>query len=172
MISSGCVVTRRYKEFLSSKRQNEYFLQCCLERLTFRCYAPGTFLYRQGDKLRELILVKSGRVDILVHGNVQALLTLVTGDYTGDFQLMFGTPAEFAAQANGYLETMVLTWDIHSCTCSFWAWCLGLSRGLKWGCGVRLASSTSDDNPDNRTSFWKETILSGGTYVKSLSAEG
>ncbi len=146
------------------KRQSDYFLQCCVERLTFRCYAPGNFLYRQEEKLRELIIVRSGRVDILVSDNVQALFTLVTGDHTGDFQLLFGTPAEFSAQANGYLETMVLTWDAFTVALALSGLGVGLSHGFKWGHGVHPASLT-DGGPSKRTSFVRKSKKSVDSHL-------
>jgi CRP-like cAMP-binding protein len=117
-------------------RQSERFVTHCVERLTFRCYAPGNYLYRQDEPIRELILIRSGRVDILIGNGSRSLFTLVTGDHTGDFQMLFGTSAEVSAKASGYCETMVLSWDAFSEALRLSGMGVGLMDGLLWGHGV------------------------------------
>ena len=94
------------------KLQSEEFLVMCLQRMTFRTYFPGSYIFQQDDRPRELILIRNGRVDI-INGNAKnALFSLVAGDYTGDFQLVFGTAAEMSARAAAFTETMVLSYEV------------------------------------------------------------
>ncbi len=44
---------------------NTAFISRCVQLLQFRTYAPGCYLYRRGEKPRELVLIRSGRVELL-----------------------------------------------------------------------------------------------------------
>ncbi len=69
----------------------------------------------------------------------QVLTTLVTGDYTGDHQLLFGTAAETSARVSNFTEALVLTY--HSLQ-------LALSE-TGMGVGVGTVNLPEDEEADN-----------------------
>ena len=179
------------------RQQYQPFVARCIQLLQLRTYAPGSYLYKQHDKHRELLMLHSGRVELFVgrgestntntnstpptnasrdsqeeekglgvggadadisvsadeeksalrgdrgggenrikpevmpvsggadsenkdkdkdkdkesgEKGPQVLSTLVAGDYTGDFQLLFGAAAETSARVANYTEVLVLTY--------------------------------------------------------------
>lgn len=87
------------------------FIQLCVERLVYRTYVPGSVVYFQSERRREVLLIKTGKIDLKVHAAKGALFTCMAGDSIGDFQLIFGNSSEVTAQASTFTEVMVLSLD-------------------------------------------------------------
>jgi hypothetical protein len=84
----------------------------CLDKLEFRTYAPGSSLFALGDMKRELILVRSGRIELFREDCARAArIFLVCGDFYGDYSLLFDSPCELYGKASGFTEVLVLTFD-------------------------------------------------------------
>lgn len=85
------------------------FIELCVERLVYRTYVPGSVVYFQNERRREVLLIKTGKIELKVHSAQGALFTCMAGDSIGDFQLIFGNPSEVTAQASTFTEVMVLS---------------------------------------------------------------
>ena len=97
--------------FFSDKLRSEYFINEITKKLQHRVYAPGSYLLYQFEKQRELFIVTSGRCDIYVKGNKEAISSLTPGDFIGDYQLFFGTVNQVGARAPDFTEVLVLTFE-------------------------------------------------------------
>ena len=86
-----------------------HFIELCVERLAYRTYVPGSVVYFQNERRREVLLIKTGKIELKVHTAKGALFTCMAGDSIGDFQLIFGNPSEVTAQASTFTEVMVLS---------------------------------------------------------------
>jgi CRP-like cAMP-binding protein len=95
--------------FLGGRASNE-FLRLCVEKLSFRTYIPGSVVAHEGEKRRELLLIRTGRIDLYVGEYATPLSTLVAGDHFGDFMLLFGSGSELKAVAAVYCEVLVLSY--------------------------------------------------------------
>lgn len=87
------------------------FVTICTELLTYRTYVPGAIVFFQNERNRELLLIKSGRIEMRVHTSRNALFSLMAGDNVGEFQLLFGGSFEVMAQASSFTEVMVLSFE-------------------------------------------------------------
>ena len=89
--------------------RSDIFLSLASRALKRRVYTPDFFIMRQGEMQRELVIIKSGKADILLEGVPDAVGSLLPGDYIGDYQLLFGTVNQVSVQSEGYTEVHVLT---------------------------------------------------------------
>ncbi|MDP7038435.1 MAG: cyclic nucleotide-binding domain-containing protein, partial [Myxococcota bacterium] len=68
-----------------------------------RSFEPDEFLLRQGDESREVFIIESGRVEILVQEEdtekMHALATLGPGDCVGEVALLDSEPRSASARA-------------------------------------------------------------------------
>ena len=73
--------------------QDPAFIDICINKLAFRTFVPKSMMYSSDDKTSDLILVRTGRIDIYSHSsdtsNDITLLSLLPGDHFGDFNLIF-----------------------------------------------------------------------------------
>ena len=88
--------------------QSAEFIRLCISKLQFRTYIPNAVIVHNGDYADELILVRSGRIEICVDEKSKPSMTLVAGDYLGDYNLICRKASEFHAFAAVFTETMVL----------------------------------------------------------------
>lgn len=176
------------------RRQEDRFIDLCIARLQFRTYAPGSLIVNQNERHREIVLVRSGRVEIFsplaqsnnkIAAKNSALFTLVPGDYLGDFQLLFGTAAEVSARAAGFVETMVLSYDALMQVLALTGRTVALStaepdvvtkapaiaRGI-WGHGLVIDNAIIDRshhrNSKSRKSRSNESILKLGSMLDKI----
>jgi len=74
-----------------------------------RTYAPGSTLVFEGEKQRELIVVRMGQLELYASDTSMAICSLREGDFIGDYQLLFSVQHKYTARANVFVETVVLT---------------------------------------------------------------
>ena len=91
--------------------QSAEFLRLCTSKLQFRTYIPNAVIVHNGDYADELILVRSGRIELCVNEKSKSSMTLVAGDYLGDYNLICRKASEFHAFAAVFSETMVLNYQ-------------------------------------------------------------
>lgn len=95
--------------FFSSKYRDTIFLSHIAKVLVRRLYPPGSHILYEGEKQRELIIIKSGRAEIYARGSLEPIGTLLVGDYIGDYQLIFGTVNQVGLRSPDFAEALVLT---------------------------------------------------------------
>lgn len=91
--------------------QSTEFLRLCTSKLQFRTYIPNAVIVHNGDYADELLLVRSGRIEICINENSKSSMTLVAGDYLGDYNLICRKASEFHAFAAVFSETLVLDYQ-------------------------------------------------------------
>ena len=95
--------------FFKPQYRTTLFLSRITEALVKRIYAPGSVILYEGEKQREMIIIKIGRVNMYVRGSQESVGTLVAGDYIGDYQLLFGTVNQVGVCAPEIAEVLALT---------------------------------------------------------------
>ena len=108
-INAHCGEQLRNVPFFVS--QKAAFVDLCMQRLEYRSYAPGSTVMERSELFRELVLVRSGRVDIRLNKDKNCCLSLVAGDYIGDYQLIFRVRSDYHGRAAAFTEVMVLTYE-------------------------------------------------------------
>lgn len=73
---------------------NEEILLACAHRLQFVTYVPGYEIVVQGEKLSQVILVRSGKLDVFATGMDKALCQLLPGDCYGEYETFYGHGAQ------------------------------------------------------------------------------
>lgn len=106
--------TSQLKSVPFFSHQSDEFVSTCVRLLSFRAYPPGAIVFLQDERRRELMLVRSGRIEIFNQESKSALTTLVPGDHVGEFQLIFGTACELNARAAVFTEVAVLSYEAYS----------------------------------------------------------
>lgn len=115
------------------KDQDPVFINICINKLVFRTFVPRTTIYINSDSIfnRDLILLRNGRMDIMSCAkslnSTQSkdgqskdipLLTLLPGDFFGDFNLIIDPDANqdmpdnssnFSLMTSEFTETLILT---------------------------------------------------------------
>ena len=97
--------------FFNLKYRSRAFLSKVAAHLERRIYPPGSFILYEGEKQRDLVLVKKGRVELVLRDVKAAIATLIEGDYIGDYQLLFGTVNQVGVRSPDFTEALVLTFD-------------------------------------------------------------
>ncbi|GMH59726.1 hypothetical protein TrST_g1578 [Triparma strigata] len=103
--------------FFSEKIRSDYFVSEITKAFQHRVYAPGSYILYQFEKQRELFIVTSGRCDIYIKGNKDAISSLTPGDFIGDYQLLFGTVNQVGVRAPDFTEVLALTFDAFEVFC-------------------------------------------------------
>lgn len=113
-----CELKQSYAALL---QQNSSFFQptsarklslLCAERLEFKTYAMGTTVVYQNEKFRDMILIRSGRLELWVAASAKrSLFALGEGETYGEFQMVFGTAAETSVIAAVITEVAVLSYE-------------------------------------------------------------
>lgn len=84
----------------------------CISRMQFRTYAAGSLIFSIGEFKRELYIVRSGRIELYkAEEGKGARSYLVTGDFFGDYYLLFDKPCDIYGKASGFTEVLVLSFD-------------------------------------------------------------
>lgn len=78
---------------------------------TMRAYDPGEFVFRQGDEGRSLMIVASGRIEIVLEGDraADAVARLGPGDVLGELSLIDAGPRSATAIATSETTVYELT---------------------------------------------------------------
>lgn len=97
--------------FFNPSFRTESFLSKVAALLDRRIYPPGSQILYEGEKQRDLILVKKGRVEVYLKDEKDAIATLIDGDFIGDYQLIFGTVNQVGVRSPDFAEVLVLTFD-------------------------------------------------------------
>ena len=98
--------------FFNRSLRSEAFLSRVATAMIRRVYSPGSYILYQNEKQRELVIVKAGRADICIAQSVEAVGSLLPGDYMGDYQLLFGTVNQVGLRASDdFVEVLVLTYN-------------------------------------------------------------
>jgi len=92
-----------------NENRSDTFLSLAASALKRRVYTPGSFIIHQAEMQRELIIIKTGKADILLEGVPDAVGSLLPGDFIGDYQLLFGTVNQVSVRTVDYTEALVLT---------------------------------------------------------------
>ena len=80
-------------------------------RMEYRAYTPGSIMFIKGELRRELMLIRSGRVEMYRDTNHGAACTcLVAGDFVGDHNLLFGVECDMFVKACAFTEVLVLNY--------------------------------------------------------------
>lgn len=95
--------------FFKPQYRTAGFLSRVSEALIKRIYAPGSVLLYEGEKQREMIIIKIGRLNMYVRDSQESVGSLVAGDYIGDYQLIFGTVNQVGVRAPEIAEVLALT---------------------------------------------------------------
>eukprot|EP00986_Skeletonema_menzelii_P012282 scaffold6715_cov139-Skeletonema_menzelii.AAC.3 len=95
--------------FFNNENRSNMFLSLAASALKRRVHTPGSFIIHQAEMQRELVIIKSGKADILLEGVPDAVGSLLPGDFIGDYQLLFGTVNQVSVRAVDYTEALVLT---------------------------------------------------------------
>lgn len=96
--------------FFKPQYRTTSFLSKVADSLQRRIYPPGALILYEGEKQRELIIIKIGRVNLYVRASQEPVGTLVAGDYIGDYQLLYGTVNQVGAKAPEFVEVLTLTY--------------------------------------------------------------
>lgn len=94
-----------------NENRGETFLSLAASALSRRIYTPGSFILQQTELQRELVIIKSGKAEILLEGVPDAVGSLLPGDFIGDYQLLFGTVNQVSVRAADFTEALVLSFD-------------------------------------------------------------
>ena len=97
--------------FFRKEKRDEGFLSLVATSLKRRIYTPGTFILYQGEIQREMLIIKSGKAEIILAGVPESVGSLLPGDYIGDYQLIFGTINQVGVCTSEFSEGLVLTFD-------------------------------------------------------------
>jgi CRP-like cAMP-binding protein len=92
-----------------NERRSDTLLSLVASALKRRVYTPGSLIIHQADMQRELVIIKSGKADILLQGVPDAVGSLLPGDFIGDYQLLFGTVNQVTVRTVDFTEALVLT---------------------------------------------------------------
>jgi len=95
--------------FFKPEFRTRSFLERIASVLIRRIYPPGSTILYEGEKQRDLVIIKSGRADLYISGITEAVGTLLEGDFVGDYQLLFGTINQVGVHSPGFTEALVLT---------------------------------------------------------------
>ena len=98
--------------FFNSNYRSDIILNMVAKVMKRRVYPPGSFVLYEGEIQRELVIIMSGKLDICIKGIAKPVGTLITGDYLGDYQLLFGTANQVGLRSPDFSEVLVLTFDI------------------------------------------------------------
>jgi hypothetical protein len=55
-----------------------------------------------------MFLIRAGKVDLISHVTQKPILSLIAGDYLGDYHMVFGHPVEVEAVSAGFTEVAAL----------------------------------------------------------------
>ena len=97
--------------FFNPDYRSKDFLCKISVALVRRVYPPGSYVLYEGEKQRELIIVKQGRLDLYLRESSMVVSNLVEGDYIGDYQLLFGTVNQVGAISPDFTEVLALTFQ-------------------------------------------------------------
>lgn len=95
--------------FFNPEYRSKQFISKITMALVRRIYPPGSYILYEGEKQRELIIVKSGRVELYNRTSSEGVGTLVSGDFIGDYQLLFGTVNQVGVRSLEFTEILALT---------------------------------------------------------------
>lgn len=95
--------------FFKPEYRSDQFLSLVSRALIRRIHPPSSYLLYEGEKQREMFIVKKGRIDLFIETVSQPVATLIEGDYFGDYQLLFGTTNQLGARSQDFTEVLVLT---------------------------------------------------------------
>lgn len=102
--------------FFNPRYHSTDLIMRVLEAMTRRIYPPGSIILHEGEKQREMIIVKVGRANLFVRGLHEPVGTIVPGDYVGDYQLLFGTVNQIGVSASTeFVEVLALTFLQFDC---------------------------------------------------------
>ena len=97
--------------FFAPSSRTDAFLSLIASAFIRRVYAPGSYILYEGEKQRELVIVKSGRCDVTFKESSDAVGSLLPGDFMGDYQLLFGAKNQVGLKASDFVEALVLTFE-------------------------------------------------------------
>ena len=95
--------------FFNPQYRSKHFISKITLALIRRIYPPGSYILYEGEKQRELVIIKSGRVELYIRTSSEGVGTLVNGDFIGAYQLLFGTVNQVGARSLEFTEALALT---------------------------------------------------------------
>ena len=95
--------------FFNPEYRSDRFLSLMSRALIRRIHPPFSYLLYEGEKQREMFIVKKGRIELFSETMSQPVATLIENDYFGDYQLLFGTTNQLGARSQDFTEVLVLT---------------------------------------------------------------
>lgn len=95
--------------FFKPEYRTPFLLHKIADGIEHRIYPPGCTILYEGEKQRELIIVKKGRVDLYLRDAKESIGNLVEGDYFGAYQLLFDTVNQVGARCTEFTEVLLLT---------------------------------------------------------------
>lgn len=97
--------------FFDPTIRSESFLRKIANVLIRRIYPPGSYILYQYEKQRELVIIKKGGAEIFLKGSDDPIGYLRTGDFMGDYQLLFGTVNQVGLRSQDFTEVLALTFE-------------------------------------------------------------
>jgi hypothetical protein len=111
-----CLQILRTVPFFKTRPDCDALTTQCLQRVTFTSYGPGSVLSGQACDERFLFLIRSGKVDLISPVTQKPALSLIAGDYFGDYHMLFDSPLDMEAVSTGFTEVATLRYDCFSRT--------------------------------------------------------
>ncbi len=97
--------------FFNPEYRSRNLLSAVADAMTHRIHPPGSYILYEGEKQREMLIIKKGRAELYVRDTEQVVGALLEGDYIGDYQLLFDTVNQVGARCPGFTEVVALTFD-------------------------------------------------------------
>lgn len=103
-----CLTCLKSVPFFKMQPNSDSFAEKCVQRLRFVSYGPDSVVCALNSTERVLYLIRSGKVNLISQETRKPILSLIDGDYLGDYHLVFGFPVEVEAVSAGFTEVAIL----------------------------------------------------------------
>lgn len=97
--------------FFNPLYRSKFFLLQISAALVRRIYPPHSIIVYEGEKQRELIMLRSGKADVFMGDGPEPASVLFPGEYIGDYQLLFNTIHHVTVRSQDFVEALVLSFS-------------------------------------------------------------
>jgi hypothetical protein len=95
--------------FFNPLYRSDYFLSQISAALERRIYPPHSVMIYEGERQRELIILKTGKADVYIGNGSEPASVLFPGEFIGDYQLLFDTIHHVSVRSQEFVEALVLS---------------------------------------------------------------
>lgn len=106
-----CLACLKSVPFFKTQANPDEFAEKCAQKLRFVSYGPDSVVCAKGSADRIMYLIRSGKIDLIAEQSRKPILSLIAGDYVGDYHMVFGFPVEVEAVSAGFTEVATLRYD-------------------------------------------------------------